>query len=617
MAQDPFGFDFSLSGSTSPAATDPARYIAPPFDARMLSDTEASLLVSRQPAPARLSITAARLLGACDRFRTIDEQVRRAISHLRVSSTQTGEITRTLRQLAERGLLLSQSDLLERLQDWNLSSHRPRSIETLFVRTRNRPLTLARLLESLATLNKPDDLRRCIALDDSDGDGGDPKTIEVIRDFRERLPLQLHHIARGQRRVILEHIAADSGADVTDLHWFIEGDADDEQPTYGASLNLALLLGAGETFAIMDDDASLAAFRLHETDTRHRFAATSSTRLEFPEPESELSAAFEPLTTSPVAEHARYLGCNGAEFAIQGKDHLDALFERVDPRLFFELATPTRIRITTNGTLGDPGTSGIQWLFTESSEHLAALCTDEQRYRHLVGQRRTARSPDSIQATTSFSLMTTTLTGIDNRDLLLPTQARGGNEDLLFGALVDWLHPGSLQAALPLMLFHERPEPRRWRGEDIDRPRSTNRGRFLTDQLHRLGAGLPAGGVESRIDLLRGWLNGLADSPADELRWRLQQDMLELRGETIERMRNRLAELKPPSWLEADFRRSLAAHARDHEEDRVRIDTMTQAVPRFARRYAAGLDSWCQAWCLASSQPVERLIRLQPHGAHS
>ncbi len=614
MAQDPFSFDFSLSGNASPTPSDRTRYIAPPFDARMISDSEASLLVSRQTEPVRLSITAARLLGACDRFRTLDEQARQAVNQLRGSPTQTNDFFRELGQLAERRLLLSQPDLLQRLQQANSSEHRPRHIETLFVRTCNRPRTLARLLDSVATLTDPSGLKHCIVLDDSDSDDGDPRTAEIVRDYRAHLPLDLHHVSRRQRRATLEQIATDSEAEAADLHWFVEGDSDDDQPTYGASLNFALLLGAGQTFTIMDDDASLAAFRLQETDTRHRFAATTSARLVFPEPESELTAGFEPLSTTPLAEHARYLGSTGGEFATQGKDQLDALFERVDPQLLYELAAPTRIRLTTNGTLGDPGTSGIQWLFTEPKENLAALCTDEQRYRQLIEQRRTARSPDSIQATTAFSLMTTTLTGIDNRELLLPTQARGGNEDLLFGALVDWLHPGSLHAALPHMLLHERPEPRRWRAEDIDRPRSTNRGRFLADQLGRLGASLPVGGIDSRIQLLRGWLLSLADSPADELRWRLRQDMLELRGETIERMRARLAELKPPPWLATDFRRSLAAHARDNELDQTRIEAMARDMPRFANRYAAGLDSWCKAWQLASTHPVERLIHPDFHG---
>ncbi len=608
MAQDPFSFDFSLSGSTTPAAFDRTRYVAPPFDARVFSDSEASLLVSRQNEPVRLSITAARLLGACDRFRTLEEQARQAVNQLHASTAQTGQLTRELRDLAERGLLLSQGDLLKRLQHGNPSDHRSTQIDTLFVRTCKRPRTLARLLDSIAVLTEPGELKRCIVLDDSDSDGGDPRTFQLVAEYRSRLPLGLHHVGRGQRRAIIEELAAQSEAEAADLHWFIEGDNDDDQPTYGASLNFALLLGAGEMFAIMDDDASLNAFRLQETDTRHRFAPTTSARLEFPEPGADLTAGFEPLATSPLAEHARYLGRSGGDFAVLGKTDLDALFERVDPQLMHELSAPTRIRITTNGTLGDPGTAGIQWLFSEPKENLAALCTDEQRYRRLIEQRRMARSPDSIQATTAFTLMTTTLTGIDNRELLLPTKSRGGNEDLLFGALVKWMHPGSLHVGLPHMLLHQRPEPRRWRPEDLDRPRSTNRGRFLADQLGRLAVGLPAGDTNSRMDLLRGWLLGLAGGPPDELIWRLQQDMLELRGTTIERVRARLAELKPPPWLAADFQRSLAAHARDDGLDRAGTEAMAQETIRFARRYAAGLDNWRRAWCLASRQPVERLI---------
>lgn len=614
MAQDPFSFDFNLSGGTASATADRTRYIAPPFDARIFSSDEVSLLVNRQPEPVRLSLTRARALGACDRFRTLDDQARQVVGQLRASPSQTSEFARDLKQLAESGLLLSENDLLERLRKSDVSDNDPARIETLFVRTCNRPRTLARMLDSLASMADFGDLKRCIVLDDSDDATGMGETADLVARHRSRLPVELHLIDRSRRRAILDRLAADSDAAAADLRWFIEGDLDDDQPTYGASLNLALLLAAGEAFAIMDDDASLAAYRLQQTDTRHRFAATPCARLVFPEPQSGLTDGFEPLTTSPLAEHARYLGGTGGQFASQGESHLDALFERVEPQLLFELSRPTRIRITTNGTLGDPGTSGIQWLFSEPRDNLAALCTDEQRYRQLIEQRRVARSPDSVQATTALCLMTTTLTGIDNRELLLPTQARGGNEDLLFGALVTWLHPGSLHASLPHMLLHERPEPRRWQPEDIDRPRSTNRGRFIADQLSRLEAGLPAGDIDSRLDLLRGWLRGLASSSPEELHWRLQQDMLELRGETIERIRTRLAELSPPPWLAADFRRSMAAHARHQPSDRTRTEGLARNLPRFLHHYAAGLESWSRAWRYASTLPVDQLIHAEPPG---
>jgi hypothetical protein len=617
MAQDPYNFDFSLPGASTPQAVDRTRYIAPPFDARRWSDNEASLLVSHRSDPVRLSIAAARMLGACDRFRTLDEHTRHAMAQLRAGPGQNGEFAGELKQLAERGLLLSESALLARLRDVNADGPAAGRIETLFVRTCHRPESVRRLLTSLADLSDPGHLQRCIVLDDGRDDAGCKRTAAAVAEFRDRLPLALFHVSRGQRRAVLECLAADSNAGVEDLLWFIEGDENDDQPSYGASLNFALLLGAGDTIAIMDDDACLEAYRLPDTDTRARFASAPSSRLVFPDPDSTLTAGLQALGSSPLAEHERHLGASGGDFARHGAEDPRALFERLDPQMLFELSAPTRIRITTNGTLGDPGTSGIQWLFTEPGRNLAALCGNEQDYRRLVGQRRVARSPDSVQATSVFGLMTTTLTGIDNRDLLLPTQARGGNEDLLFGAMARWLHPGCLHVALPHMLIHRRPEPRRWRPEDVDRPRSTNRGRFLADQLTRLGADQPAGDPSSRIDMLRGWLKGLASCSRGELQWRLQQDMLELRGETIERLRTRLQELNPPPWLADDFRRALAAHGREDAADRLRVQALAQDLPGFAARYAAGLTSWCRAWRRASAESVEAMLESYDSGAGS
>ncbi len=607
MAHDPFSFDINLPRGSSAAAATTRRYIAPPFDARLLSDQEATLLVSRQQHSVRLPVSSARILGACDRFGTLDELAQHVAGRLRVPPTQTGGIARELQDLADRGLLQSEDDVHRRLLDTGSADHTAQPIETLFIRTCNRPDTLARLLESLAAQGEHSGLKHCAVLDDSRGEAGD-QTAAVIADYRNRLPLQLHHVGRQQRRSLIAAIASGCDCDIDRLRWLIEGDDDDSEPGYGISLNLALLVGAGERFAIMDDDASLDAYRIDGTNSIHRFTPTPSVRLVFPEPHGELSGQFEALTTSPVSEHARYLGLDGAGFARLGDDDRVSLYARVDPQLLFDLHAPTRIRITSNGTLGDPGTSGIHWLFAEPADHLAPLCASEQRYRELVGQRRVARSPDSIQASSAFSLMTTTLTGIDNRELLLPTQARGGNEDLMFGALVTWLHPGSLHAGMPHMLLHMRPQPRCWDLSEIDRPRSTNRGRFLATQLNRLGPNLPAGDVDHRVSLLGAWLESLASSRTEELRWRLQQDLLDLRGDTIERIRNRLAELSPPEWLAADFRRSLKAHSQEEDADHQRLDQLALDLPRFARHYAAGLKSWCQAWRYCSTTDTGELL---------
>ncbi|QOC21710.1 hypothetical protein IC757_11740 [Wenzhouxiangella sp. AB-CW3] len=602
MAQDPYSFDISPNPADGDTPVDRARYMAPPFDARLISDSRARLLVSRQAQPVDLSVVDARLLSACDRFRSLDEQASQAVAQLKAPPPQASHFARRLDQLAEQGLLLSEDDLLQHLKSINQPDDNPARISSLFIRTCNRPGTLERLLDSLVALADAGGLDRCIVLDDSDDEQGISAAAALVERYRSRLGIDLHHIDRHERARLLKKLARDSEVEFEYLYWFIEGSPDDQQPRYGASLNLALLLGAGEAIALMDDDASLSAFRLGQDCNQHRFSPSATVALEFPQPDQPLGTGFEAFTGNPFAEHARYLGRSAAGFARLDAGQSPDLFERLDPQCLHELNTPTRIRISTNGTLGDPGTSGLQWLFVEPVEHLKALSQNEQDYRRLVDQRRVARAPDAIQASTDFSLMTTTLTGIDNRELLLPTQARGGNEDLLFGALTRWLHPGSLHAALPFMLLHERPEPRRWTPEAIDRPRSINRGRFLADQIETLADQLPNGDTDSRIEMLAGWMRHLAAIGSNDLRWQLQRDLLGVRADSIDRIRARLAEWSPPPWLATDYQRALKAHAADHPADRDRIDQLCASIPGFARRYADGLESWCQAWRWTAGQ---------------
>lgn len=607
MSGGDFSFDMQLTGGQADS-TDQTRYMAPPFDARMISGEKALLLNSRDNELRKLPLSLVRILGLCDRFRTLDEHTRHIARKLELPDGQYTSLEQTLRQAAREKLLKSERDVFGQLVAKPASTPADTSIETLFVRTCARPDTLERLLESIERHENTTALKRCVVLDDDHAGTSARETAAVVARCRERLPIDVHHVTPGQRRTLLEYIASRSDASSEDLIWCIEGDEDDNRPSYGSSLNLALLLGAGEKIALIDDDATLEAFRLETSGEAVRFCPFHSAKLAFPEPGRELETQFTPLTDHPVKLHDRYLGHTGDELARTGEDDLGGLFAELDPQVLFELGGGSRVRVTSNGTLGDPGTSGIQWLFTESAENLQPLFASEERYRELIGQRLLARSPQCVQASTAINLMTTTLTGIDNRELLLPTQARGGNEDLLFGALVAYLHPGSLHLGLPHMLLHMRPEPRKWQESDLDRARTTNQGRYLADQIEQLARRTPGSDVQSRLQILKGWMENLASLDASSLTWRLHQDLLELRASTIEAMRNARESFQPAPWLVADLDRAMAAHSTITDQTRRSMDRLADRLPVFAGRYAGSLPGWDRAWHYCRDTGIDTLL---------
>jgi len=61
-----------------------------------------------------------------------------------------------------------------------------------------------------------------------------------------------------------------------------------------------------------------------------------------------------------------------------------------------------------------------------------------------------------------YSLMTTTLSGIDNSDALLPTLPCGPGEDTFFGELVRFVYPATTLCEMPWMLHHQPERPRSW-----------------------------------------------------------------------------------------------------------------------------------------------------------
>lgn len=609
MGQDPFSFDLQLSAGQT-GSTDPTRYIAPPFDARLVSTHEAMLLAGHDRAILKLPVSSVRLLGLCDRFRTLDEHARHASAALQIPPEQIPEMRQALQQMADREVLRTEHAVWQMLTDAQDRQEPDAGIETLFVRTCARPDTLGRLLESVGALENTGSLKQCLVLDDDSDAASAARTANLVQQYRNKLPIDLVYVSHEHRGHLLASIAAAAGVDPAALAWCIEGSDDDDQPGYGASFNLALLLGAGKRIALIDDDAALTAYELNGCSYAVRFSPLHTARMAFPEPDRPLIDQFQRLPGNPIGRHARYLGASGGDLVRASEGDVSDMFSQVDPQLLFELADSPKVKITSNGTLGDPGTAGIQWLLSEPAENLQPLCESESRYRALLDQRQVARSADCVQATTAFSLMTTTLSGIDNRELLLPTQARAANEDLLFGALVSYLYPGSLHVTLPHMLLHLRPQPRHWHSKDFQRARTTNQGRFLATQIERLANRVPAIDSNSRLQVLKGWMSNLAALGPTELGWRLRQDLVELRGETIEQIAASRRDLKPPPWLAADFDRALTAHADISDSTRQKLDRLAGRLPAFARQYAASMDSWCRAWRYCSQTDPIALVEV-------
>jgi len=588
---------FSFSVSMGPAPTSKGgrtRYIAPPFDARAVGN-EAVIRIAGHAESHRLPLFHARALGVCDGLRNLAEHQRRISSALGLGPNQQAELETALEELVQRKLLREEKNVFDSLRAADDESHDP--VRTLFIRTCNRPAELERLLLELGPVARDAGLESVFVLDDSRDEQTIERNAEIAEQARRDGGVKSIVVDRRRRSDLLRRLADAAGVDRPALEWMIEGDDDDTAPSYGAGLNLALLLGAGRRIAVIDDDAGLAAY------ARETPGSGLSLRPEFEQAtmlldprEADETSAFQAIGLNPLAAHGEILGQSTAaladRFGLQDGFLLDAL----TPALLHDLRGECRVRITTNGTLGDSGTGSPAWVFATPPDTLRACWHDPQTYERMALGRRVARCPADIQVAPGVALMTTTLTGIDDRDLLLPTMPKGRGEDLLFGALVEFLYPATPTALLPWMLRHRLDHQPAWSRDELARGWTSGLAAWLVHSVDSIGNTIASTQPERRTAALAAWLDDLAACEPAELVERLRVNLLHHRADRAAAALETLRGLQAPEWMRTDFETLVDANMSMEAPCRQGLEALAASIRRFAGRYAASLSAWCAAW---------------------
>jgi hypothetical protein len=546
----------------------------------------------------------AQMLAHCSRFRTLEDHADAIMGNFGLPSEQRATVQQGLRVLADRQLLQDEAGALARLSAARARDEQADApLRTLCIRTCRRPADLERLLSSLNRYVDDASLERVLILDDASDPAAVAQTARVVAAASVTRSLRLVHIDRSARERIISRIAEQADTDVDGLHWLIEGDRDDPSASYGANLNLALLLTAGERFLMIDDDALLDPYALEPPKRSLSLRVMHDVKLRFPDQQHPETEQYERLDLNPIREHAKVLGRDIGDLAsahgLQGGHLLDDL----TPQMIHEFGVRPRIRVSTNGTLGDSGIGNMLWLFTQPAAHLADWQNSEERYRAEAFGRRVARSTIEDQIASSASLMTTTLTGVDNRELLLPVPAKGSGEDLLFGVGIRFLHPGTPCYALPWMLPHRLHAPRAWNQTDLEKRVSAGLVDFIATRIEDLADTALPSRPAKRAAVLGDHLRHQADMDDASLREALQRHHLLRRragmADSVARTRQTLG--RPSPWLAEAMDGIIDRHSQLDASDKDRLDALIPTIRSFSIRYGSALPAWIDAWQWASN----------------
>ncbi|MFW5815907.1 MAG: hypothetical protein ACOCVP_03540 [Wenzhouxiangella sp.] len=600
-------FSFSLSMPARPRAA-ASRYIARPFQARTAGQ-ETLILAADSETAVRAPVFYTQMLAHCDRLRTIADHAASVMRQFDLPPEQQPAVQQGLSGLVERGLLQDEAGVYAALDpDPASPKSELRPLRTLCVRTCERPDDLARLLASLARHLDNTTLARVLVLDDARSRAAVAATARVLSAAAIGARVDLVHIDRARRARLVRRISAEAAVDPAALRWLVEGDDDDPAASYGAGLNLALLLSAGERFVMVDDDALLDPFVLAPPRKGLSLRVAHDFETRFPDPQEPEPAQFQALDIDPIGAHADLLGRPVGQLAsgygLQGGH----LLEHLSPQMIHDFSARPRVRLTTNGTLGDSGTGGMLWLYSLPASALAPWLAAPESYRRLAFSRRAARSTTETQIASSVALMTTTLTGVDNRELLLPVPAKGRGEDLVFGAAIRYLYPGTPCAALPWMLPHRQQSSRQWSEQDLARRQGTGLAAYVAERIEDLAETVSVSDSAARVELLAEWMTALGRMSEGERLADLRRHLLERRTRTAAAVGETLAELKPPAWLARDFEDIVAGHLRIDADDTRRMALQAPAIERFATRYGQTLRPWVSAWRYLADNGGDRLL---------
>ena len=545
-------------------------------------------------AVMELSAAEYAVLAACEGCRTLAEHEARAVERLGAPPEHRGAVRALLERCAREGLLVGVDALVARFGA-SSGAVRP-DIADIAVRTCDRPALLARLLASAEGLQARSGRRwRWLVIDDSrDVTSQRANAAEIGR----RRGLEVTHSDQVAAGALASALRARFPRQKEQIDWLL-GEGPVEEPTYGRSLNHALLRLAGRAFLTVDDDVVLEPRRAPLSEPGFAMSDDSDELLCF-ESDAALQRACPPLDVDPLALHSDWLGLALSDAWPRAMREAGALAVAHFPAEHASrFASSARVLFTQNHACGDPGSSLFPaHLLSLPARSRAWLAATPSAVSHAFSRRINWRGQPRLRLATARPLTLTTVAGIDNRHLMPPTARSGRNEDLLLGRLAQLLYPAAWYVDLPFGLVHARQPAKSWlEPSDAFAQEPLH---FLLEYIDGHAAMLLADRPEDRLATVGAWLLDLA-ATSDA---RLAELLEDHAADAASRVRFAIEEQMADATLSTEWKAALAAWlkspalALDGDSLRARVAGIA-TIRALALAYGQAVLAWPQlwAWC--------------------
>jgi len=366
----------------------------------------------------------------------------------------------TLKELKRSGLLISQSEFLDKLTKSD-SGHTPSCIDTLCWITRDRTESVKKSVESFAkNIDRANNEYDFIVFDDSSLKNYN-KNKQNIELLNEKYGTQIRIIGKIERELFLDRICEKLKNKVPRhvIKYGLTGLNGIHHRT-GANRNTFQLFTLGK-YALLTDDDIFCQISKNGDDEKLTLTSDAS----YTDVSSEFFVGQEELNNkivfdhnNPVNIHQKLLGHSMGGLIKEYRNQIN--LTRITPNYIVDnLNTEKKIRVTMMGVAGDSGAgSPISKIFI-SGDNLIQLISDLENLQSKMFSRTVLQSHKSLTVGVPNFLLGMNL-GFDNTELLPPFNPNFRNSDGIFASVLKKCFGNAYIGHLPYAISHIPPEER-------------------------------------------------------------------------------------------------------------------------------------------------------------
>ena len=482
-------------------------------------------------------------LRQCPEFKTLEEHSRHLQKLIPELAGQDQDISNVLNSVSQAGLMLSAAAKARELRPVIRDDTSEAPGVCYCILTCDRPEAVKRLLAGMPQTHQFNNTNRYWLVDDSRDTDNQQANQKLCDAFRNEYGVRLKYFGMNEQRQALEQMKQDLPEHRRGLEFLLGRQPDGSIPSYGRNRNWSLLLGAGSRLVLLDDD--ILYQRARPPQVSADVMLTSAIRsADFFASNDDWRALLDTDSPDPCSgAFTQSLGRRLPEaLALFTREPLPAeALRQLSPRDYHYFNGDSRVKITACGSLGDPGTSGNQWLLQLDTDSRKRLYASEAQYRQHLQRRNLWSGREAAAFLNTFTLISQA-TGLDASELLPPYFPIHRNEDLLFGEMLRYLYPHALQLDLPWALPHLPLKRRDWSREQLTRPSPVG---MLSFAARMLGQHLEqdlAKQADARMQSLVSLFHSLSDASDKDLAEAISQASLQRYSLQIGHLHDILAE---------------------------------------------------------------------------